>query len=321
MKYAVTLDEQFTGSLIKKIDESDAVLLFPDLKSNTGAWNLIGGLSAPVNVNCISFDSYVVNGVNVAPSVSYVRKQGIWGYKTGKGYVQVTEIVPGLGYFIKVDNYGYYKLQACNPRVTVEEDANANNTAINVRDNANNETSIYLAKDRSLDLAGLDMPPAFDGMFDVRFTNNYNVSNSDKSVFTLRGVSYPVSLTMENADANYTFVDATTKEVIGSIAKGSTSSVKVLSARTNAVEVLKNAYTETEVYPNPAVDVVSVNFNQATSENVTMTLVDMFGNNLQTVTAVNGTAKFDVSNLATGKYFCKIVSGDYTETVSVTVVR
>jgi len=322
MKYAIRLDEQFTGSLIRNIvAPTDQVLLMPDQKESQGAWNLIGGVSTRTSVNDISFTQYFDGKNYLIPSVNYLRKQGVWAYKTGKGYIQVTELIPGLGYFVKVDNYGYLRIIGSSKRMLVEDNSVANNTTINVRDNANNETSIFLAKDRTIDISGLDMPPAFEGMFDVRFTNNYNVSNTDNSVFTLKGVKYPVSITMENADADYTFVDAATKTVIGTIAKGTTSSVVVASARTSAVEIQKAATTTTEVYPNPANDVVSVSFNQATSGTVTMTLVDMFGNKLDSQIATNGTAKFDVSKLSTGKYFCKIVAGDYNETIAVTVVR
>lgn len=322
MKYAVNLDDQFTGSMIRKIEyPTDEVIVYPDTKANQGAWNLIGGLSTPANVNDISFTQYNVNGVFVSPTVNYTRKNGVWGYKSGKGYVQVTELVPGLGYFIKCDNYGYLRIIPAAKRFATEENTTTNNISINVRDNAANETSIYLAKDKSIDINGLEMPPAFDGMFDVRFSNNYNVSNSDNSVFTLRGVSYPVEITMENTDADYTFVDAATKQVLGTIAKGTTSNVVIASARTNTVEVLKSNVETTEVYPNPAVNEVKVSFNKATSGSVVMSLVDMFGNTLDTQIAVKGTATFNVSNLSTGKYFCKIVAGDYNETVSVTVVR
>lgn len=322
VKFGININTQFTGSMIKRIEApADEVIVYPDTKTNQGAWNLIGGLSSPVNVNDISFTQYKAGDVYVQPTLNYVRKNGVWGYKSNKGYVQVTEMIPGLGYFIKCDNYGYLRIFKASKRFAAEENTTNNNIAINVRDNASNETSIFLAKDRSIDLNGLEMPPAFDGMFDVRFSNNYNVSNSDNSVFTMRGVSYPVELTMENADADYTFVDAATKQVLGTIAKGTTSNVVIASARTSSVEVLKSNSNTTEVYPNPAVNEVTVSFNQATSGAVVMSLVDMFGNTLDTQVATKGTATFNVSNLATGKYFCKIVAGDYNETVSVTVVR
>ena len=110
IKYGNTVDKQFAGTYIPEIlNPIDAIRVYP-------GWNTIGCVSSPVNVRSIQFTNF---GLQLATQ-AYTRKAGVWAYKTDNGYIEVSEMNPGLGYWIKVDNDSYYHLKAGQGRFGTE---------------------------------------------------------------------------------------------------------------------------------------------------------------------------------------------------------
>lgn len=335
VKYSNTVDKQFTGTFMYEISNEnppfDAIKLYPGSGDN-GGWNAIGCLSVPVNVNDIDFTQFQ----GETPDRSYTREFGVWAYKTDKGYEEVSEMLPGLGYWIKVNKSGYLKLVASGITKPTVSSASLKDgllsaaTRVVLSDNAQHSAKMYLTNDNNVNISAFEMPPmAPENVFDIRFTTNSYVSNDNESVVILRGVEYPIALSFENIDAEYSVADAITGKILGTVRPGA-SNISVEGTSNGALKltkietgVVENAVT---AYPNPVSSIATVKFTVAEQENVSVKLYDALGNEALTIFegAVNAgsfTHSVNVSALASGKYIVKMIAGSNTQIVNINVIK
>jgi len=329
IKYGNTVDTQFAGTYIPEIlNPNDKIRVYP-------GWNTVGCVSAPVNVRDIQFTNF---GFYLATQ-AYTRKAGVWAYKTDHGYIEVSEMQPGLGYWIKVDNDSYYHLKApARPRfindvddvLAAKQSVLEASTKVTLRDNAQHSTNMYFTNNDNVDLTSFEMPPVPpEGIFDVRLNGGSTLSNSVSSVINLQGVTYPMTLQVNNSDAKYTFLDAYDNQVLATVAKGSTSNVDIKSTKSNAIRVLKTDITTgfgIEAYPNPVITSSTVRFSVPENGNVTVKVYDLMGFEVASLFnsyAVAGqyTATLDAVNLANGTYVCKIIAGNNSAVQTITVTK
>lgn len=332
MKYdpADPVDTRFAGSYINRIaiENGDQVRVFR-------GWNAVGGLSMPVSIQDIQFDFYLNN----LPDPARTRAKGIYAYETNRGYVEVSELRPGLGYWIWCDNSGYYRLIAPgNPRVAPVDDyvspkevAISQSVAINILDNAQHTSSLYMTNSRDVDGSMFTLPPAPPtALFDARFAGDLKLVNANSSVIKLQGVTYPVSLSIDNADADYAFTDVVTGQKLGTISKGTSGNVVISEKGSNAIQVTKTNEAITgssfDVYPNPVVNNSTLRYTVPANELVVVKLYDALGNEVETLvnefrTAGEYTATVNAANLTSGSYICRIIAGSYTNSLKVTVIK
>jgi hypothetical protein len=337
MKYDITLDHIFGGSLLLKINKDvDEVLLYPESGQEDG-WNLIGGLSNTISINDLNFSLW--NGTEI-PDLSYVLKAGVWGYKANQGYYEVSEIRPGLGYWINVNQHGYLNITCpipgqgritSNEYVNPKEDIYANSTLIKISDNSQSEGKVYFTNSKNVDLTSFvlpPLPPSF--LFDVRFDNNRYLENADESTILLQGVEYPLLLTIDKPNADYTFVDAITGSTLGSITKGSKGTIQIAKTAGDQIKVLRSNVTENgfsvTLSNNPIETESRVYYSINEPAYVTVMLYDLMGNvvaNLAEGDAQAGdySALIDATNLVNGSYILKIVAGEYSQTINVRVIK
>jgi hypothetical protein len=329
MKYPQEIvDTNFKGTFIFRIDpaQTDRIRLY------TG-WNTIGGCSGPININDVELVRFDNNNI---PDINETLAKGFYGYKTDSGYVEVSFIEPGRGYWMYVDKACYLKLiysakAAGIEPVSPKSDIYAQSTMLTVRDNAQHNGVLYLNGNVSSDLTRFTLPPRPpQEMFDVRFSNGCNLENADNSMIHLQGATYPVSLGIVNADAAYTFVDAATGEVYGSIARGASGYVVVPKEVSGSVKILKtDAYSGIELvsFPNPVNSVSSVKYVVPENSEVTIKLFDAIGNEIATLLNDYRTAgeyndvTLSSMNLAAGRYIIKLSTGSQTIVESITVVK
>ncbi|TAL69534.1 MAG: T9SS type A sorting domain-containing protein [Bacteroidetes bacterium] len=332
IKYSDKIDKIFHGVLMRRITSDKFDDAFADKITIYPGWNTIGSLSYPMNVRNIDFDQHESYPGEV-PDKIYVRKFGVWGYDTDKGYYEVSVMEPGLGYWMKSDKHGYLKLISSNAKDIVDEsnskvDLLSRSVRIDLRDNVRHEGTLYVTADKGSDISQYELPPMPPvEMFDVRFDNNMYVNNNDESVITLQSVTYPLSINMDYADANYTFYDAVTNEELGSIRRGEPGNVEVFGTRGNAIKVLRvENFAGAVCNPNPVEGNSEIIYFVGSSELVNVKLYDAIGN--EVITLVNNqvqsgrqTIGFNSANLTSGKYICKINSGSKTEVLSINVVK
>jgi hypothetical protein len=337
LKYnAYPLDSLFAGSYIHNIDinlSRDTVLCVPESPGEDG-WNLIGCLTEVVNVSDFHF---TVFGTYTPPLLSYVQKFGVWGYQTNKGYYEVSQIRPGLGYWLKVDNYGYLSLRG-KARVGAEPEAvndkplvYKQSAAIQISDNAQSQTQVYFTNLKNIDLESFQMPPVPpEGLFDVRFDNNRNLVNTNQAVISLHGVIYPISLTINNPDADYSFSDAITGKALGTISRGISGNIEILNTTGNYIKVqrlgdIQTGFSVTN-YPNPVESVSAIQFNLESAEYTSIKLYDVMGNEVKSLlneycSQGQHSVTLDAAGLTSGQYICRIIAGDNSAALNITVVK
>jgi hypothetical protein len=345
VKYSDTVDKYFTGTFIKEVSvaRGDLIRVFPgdlqdvDDPAVAGGWNAIGACSAPTNVADIKFDAFQSSPV---PSTAYTLKYGIWEYRTDKGYKEVSQLRPGLGYWIKVNSTGYLKLSTPYNTFVLEKsnqdlplydkaEVLASTAKLNINDNAQHSGELYFTSNTSIDNSQFELPPAPPaGLYDVRFANNLYLSNTSSSVVKLQGVTYPVMFTMENADAQYTLSDAISGKVLGTITKEN-NSVVIDKLAKSAVKIEKVQYVNelaVSVYPNPVSATSSVDFAVTENGNVTLKLYNEIGTEIMTLVNADYTAgvyntTLNAANLATGSYILKLTNGSNFQVVKINVVK
>ena len=334
VKYSDKIDTKFKGTPMARItvdkdDDgySDQVLLYE-------GWNTIGSLSYPMNVSYIAFDER--DGQTPKPTVAYVRKHGIWGYKTNVGYYETSILEPGWGYWLKVDplKSGYLKLVYPEVGRLVASENNEkgsilnSSTRLSIIDNAQHSTNLYLTN-LNVDVEYFELPPVPPaGLFDARFYNNTMLANGQSSVINLQGIEYPLMITVTNADANYVFEDAVTGEVLGTVKKGENNSVEIKSTANNSIRVLKTEVASdlsVEAYPNPVAATSTIKYVVPVDGFVTVNLYDGLGNRKVLYQGFRAagvyTLDLNAAELSSGSYMCKVVSGMNSSSVMINVVK
>ena len=331
VKYGNDVDKFFTGTEIRdiqfpfdmiKVHEGD--LQDVDDPTIRGGWNAIGALSFPVNITEIEFTKYESSPV---PTNAYVLKYGVWSYKTDKGYEEVSQLLPGLGYWIKVNSTGYYKLVAKNfgentycgktsADVSKIEILNAS-TKLTIRDNAQHESDLFVVNNPAVENRTFELPPAPPTeLYDVRFAGNLYVGKNDVEIIRLQAVSYPVAIEVSNTNDVYTFSDAITGEVYGSTYNNN-KSVIISKSASNLIKVEKTSSVTNSgvsVYPNPVVSNATIEFAVKETGNVTIKLYNEVGTEIMTIVDAQYnagvyTTDIDASALSNGSYILKVANG------------
>ncbi|HPP38924.1 MAG TPA: T9SS type A sorting domain-containing protein [Candidatus Kapabacteria bacterium] len=335
VKYDSIVDTKFPGTFIYDLDKN--VAPFNGIRLYTG-WNTIGSVSVPLGIDHIRFDA--LNAGQDAPDVTFTRQYGVWAYETNKGYKEVSEILPGLGYWIKVNTTGYLKVNVPqNLRLgfklnstevaSVKKSVLNNAAVLSIKDSDNNNGTLYLSNDLAISGNPFELPPApIAEMFDVRFADNSYLTTENEGVVRVQGVKYPLTVSIENAKDAYKVVDVVTGEVFGEINRFN-NSITINRATYNAFKLVKTDATlnaSLSVNPNPVSSTATVNFAIPMNANVTISLFDALGNEVATLlnsslNAGNHSYTFDASRFATGNYIVKIVAGDRTEVAKINIVR
>lgn len=322
IKYAdEDVDRTVAGSRIYRInDESFPVDLYD-------GWNTIGSLSRATNVESISL-------IPVSTGVFPTIEGDVYGYVTDRGYQAVSEIVPGLGYWMKVR--GRAKLQMTLSKATgidfraMRESVISSATKLTVRDNENKSNDLYIVENGELAARNFfELPPLPpNGLFDVRFGSNQYVDDATNPMVRLQGATFPVELTVNDANRSYTVSNAVTGEVLGTVNAGSKSSIVINDRSATAIRftAVDEAVAGVNVMPNPVASNGTLEYTVTEAGNVSVVLYNAVGEEISTLvneTKLAGTYSVDLNAtmLAPGRYIVKLTNGANVLTSSVTVVR
>jgi len=168
-------------------------------------------------------------------------------------------------------------------------------------------------------------------LYDIRFSDNKYLTNNNSAVIKLQGVTYPIALNLSNSDADYTFTDAVTGKVLGTINAGKSGVIVINELPFNAIKVNKTEVSNPldatfGIYPNPTKDFSTISFSLTENSFVTVELFDAIGNKVNTVVegnfvAGNFTQSVDLTNYSTGNYIAKITAGKFSSVVKFSVVK
>jgi len=319
-------DINFQGVRITEINATDQVRILP-------GWNTIGALSEPVHIKFINFSEYQ----NIPIPATGMIRSGVFGYETNGGYKEVTELLPGRGYWLDADTIAYYAVKlpptgkATVPTVDYEKNSVLSSSAkLVLRDVNQKEAELYVSKDQSAKLNRFSMPPVPPSqMFDLRFTTNKYVENIETPVIRFQAVKYPVSLSIENTNNAYTAVDAITGRILGSLSS-SNPSIVINDASVEYVKLLpaNGAGLELGViaFPNPFDVSATINFTVPASGSVYVKLYNTMGQEVATIVnavynAGSYSVPFTTNSLPSGQYLMKIFSNNNVSVSTVNIVR
>lgn len=324
IKYSDEIDRTIAGTRIRRIDDQ----MFPTRLYD--GWNTIGALSTPVSTE-------VVNLIPVGASAPTIEGD-IYQYVTDRGYQAVSELAPGIGYWMKIRGQAFLQIRATSQGKSgvnfsaVRDAVTSNSTQVTVRDNSNKNTNLYIAEQGTVAARNVfELPPVPPyELFDVRFSNQSYVEEAASPVINLQGVTFPMTVTVNNSARNYTVVNAVTGTVLGRINANVNNSIEITDARTPSIRLMSEDAVagglSVNVTPNPVTSMGLVNFTVPAAGHVTVKLYTMVGEEVATIideaklagmfsVDLNGTA------LVPGRYIVKLVNGNNIVTNTVTIVR
>ncbi|MFP4527423.1 MAG: T9SS type A sorting domain-containing protein, partial [Candidatus Kapaibacterium sp.] len=326
VKYEDVVDTRFKGATLVNIS--------PDMGYNirlTGGWNTIGALSIPMSINDIDFEPFQPG---IVPDIDEALAKGVYEYRTDQGYFEVSQLVPGLGYWLYANQQGYLALRAQKFNAAQDqsnirkETVLAQSVKIDLNDNAQHSKSLYLTENNRVDLGNFEYPPVPPmELFDVRFSNNGYLEMAGEATMMLQGVEYPISIAMQNPDAVYTLTDAVTGEVFGQITEDN-NVIEIEKVKSDRIKIEKADAEgfEFKAYPNPASSFANVMFSVPESGNVNIALYDAIGNKVMTIAdaqfdAGSHSASINAADLSAGNYILRITAGNNTAVTKITIIK
>jgi hypothetical protein len=297
VKFGDNLDQTQIGSRVPEFSKTtERVYLF-------NGWNTVGSPSTRANVNDISYE--------LSTGAVEALKDQVYGYTTDRGYYATSEVVPGMGYWIKVYGEGFYRVKGSGlPKVVANPKGDLNLASITVSDIDGRSNTLRVSENGTVNPSRFELPPVIaPDMFDVRFSNNAYATNSNDMTIRVQGVTFPMTLTSEGLNGTYTAFDARTGAVLGSIS--ATQNLVVNNATIIRLAKQQDDNSAVDVYPNPASSLINV--RTAVTGTVHVALVDMFGSTVKTVTFNGNTMAINTDELAAGTYTMTVnVNGTVT---------
>jgi len=325
IKYSELVDRTIAGARIRNINDQS----FPTRLYD--GWNTIGSLSSPTSTENVTLLPF---GSGAFPAVI----GDIYGYVTNRGYQAVTEIKPGLGYWIKISGQAYLSM-CCGTLgksgvnfAGVRESIMNRSVRVTVSDNANNAGDVFVAEQGTLEARNVfELPPLPpNNLFDIRFSNHTYIDDAVNPMIQLQGVTFPVNVTVNNSNRSYVVTNPISGAVLGTITAGRNNTITITDARTPYIRLMGQDADLTvltvSVSPNPAGSVGMVNVSVPQAGRVTVSLFDAVGQLVSTIVDEEKTAGiygFDMNaaSIAQGRYIVKVTLNGTTVTSAVSIVR
>ena len=270
------------------------------IPGNAG-WNMIGCYNYSVPTSGITVSAGSLLG-------------SVFGYSGG--YNQVTTLVPGYGYWIRLSQAADIILP--NPTFKAANKIAGINDKwgrIILTDKTGTNYTLYAA-DGQTDLSQFDMPPAPPaGMMDVRYSSQRYVENLNEAIQTIdfNGMESPVTVKVENMSIK---LQDLTGKIINTILKtGETVSVSNINKLLVSGQVLPTEYSLAQNYPNPFNPTTKINYSLQFDSKVTLEVFSITGEKLAQLVNEEQSAgyysvNFGSSKLASGVYIYRIKAVD-----------
>lgn len=272
-------------------------------------WNLIGGYEETVATAGLTTNP---PGLITGPI-----------YKYSGGYQVAPDLVPGYGYWIKLNSAGEINIPGALSK--------GNNSAkeyfedkwgkIIITDAAGMNYTLY-AITGNVDLDQYELPPAPpEGMFDIRFSSGRIAEDINSSVQSIlfSGIEHPFTLRAENIDIK--LQDESGIQINAILKSGEEIVINDVNINKLMVsgELVPAKYELEQNYPNPFNPTTTIKYSIAKQGNVSLKVYDMLGSEVATLVNEEKPVgvyeiNFNASNLASGIYFYKIQAGSFVET-------
>ena len=181
----------------------------------------------------------------------------------------------------------------------------------------------------NVDLTNYELPPKPPvGVFDIRYGSGRIAEeiNNETSMIELSGVTYPLTVRVENVDIR--LMDESGKLVNVNLNSG--DEVVINNATIQKLMVTKESlpemYSLEQNYPNPFNPSTKIKFNINEGSFISLVIYDILGNQVTTLVneekpAGSYEVTFNADNLPSGIYLARLTGGSKTSTIKVSLVK
>lgn len=331
----------FSTSMQKTYTGNPITLLPISVKKG---WNIIGSISNTIPTSSITSEP---------PGLV---ESNFFAYQNG--YINVSELVPGGGYWVKVSNNGQLLLYSAISKNVTTSSLNPSLDKFRITDSEGNGQDLFVANTQvTPELADIEvmMPPPIPFVnFDARFASGEYIKNvdPDNGVVVLNIIvnseNYPLTISYEikpenglNYSISFIPEDGLGKPQLLNVgisgnlvlpkAKDGIISLNTVKNK-NAERPLTNMLNEN--YPNPFNPNTVISYSIAEPSNVKLVVHDILGREVKVLvneyqTPGFKTVNFDAGDLTSGVYFYKLVvssteqltAGSYTSVKKMILMR
>jgi hypothetical protein len=281
-------------------------------------WNLISGISTPVNVqNIIDPDAIIIPGT-------------IYGFEDG--YVEAESIQPGYGYWLRSSGEG---------EITISVSATANQIrSLEPPEHLNtlmlNNTSLYFGEGIPVEnMLNYSLPPKPPvGATDIRFSGDVKLCSIDECVIEVMNPSEMINLFYEikpmNDESGWRLINEKTDDeyqldgtgVIKIVGDASVLKLMKISSSTVPEEFLLHP-----AYPNPFNPTTTIRFNVGTTSALSQVQIyDINGRLVETLADEvlelgQHTVQWNATAFSSGVYFVRMASEAFSESQKILLLK
>ena len=289
-------------------------------------WNIVGSISNSVDTSTI------------VSMPAGLRASSWFGYSAG--YVPVTQIVPGKGYWIKANGAGKFVLANLLAGVASKEQALETGAvdvlnSLTITDTRGGSQTLYFGADekKNIPASMYDMPPLPPvGAFDARFStadggsmvriDAENVSSGVDYPIAVQSDAYPLTITwnVNKGTATYELTDGVGGRLFPPKSMNGEGTAKIINSNVTRFSVrltgdgqLPKEFALAQNYPNPFNPGTTITYQLPTTSNVTLKIYNTLGQEVATLVDGGQEAGYksvvwNAQNVASGVYFCRIAA-------------
>ena len=286
-------------------------------------WNLISGITTPVNVqNIIDLDGLIIPGT-------------VYGFEDG--YTETETMDPGYGYWLRSSGEGEITLSASATasRIRLLEPSEHLNALVF------NNTTLYfgegIPEEDKLKYSLPPKPPT--GARDIRFSGNAKLCTTDDCVIEVMNNGSPLTFNCNIKDGKYW-------ELVPVIANGTEWSAAIplsdqgqltLDSEVNqwilrkSASTIPNIFALYSAYPNPFNPVTTLRYDLPEQAQVTLTIYDLMGREVTQLVNTTQDAGFksvqwDATDsfgkqVSAGVYIYHVRAGEFVQTSKMVLLK
>lgn len=291
-------------------------------------WNIIGSLSAPININDLIQDP---PGIISSQFFTY-----------NGSYVHSTQLIPGRAYWVKFSQNGklYVNSLAVKQSNSFQEQ-NAileNSSMVEIFDSKGRSQTLYILSesDHEINLDYFELPPPPPNGFDVRFisTNGNVVKNSkDKHIISINTDAFPLTIKWRMKERMNLYAENNFVKVLDG--SGTTIQLNGLSTLTISNSSISNSLPETfglgKNFPNPFNPLTQFTIDIPRLSYIQLAVYNILGQKIKTLVSGeispgsykmewNGTDDQGIS-VPSGIYFIRMSADDYRATQKIMLLK
>ena len=269
-------------------------------------WNLLGGMDKSLQVT------------NIETTPSGILASTFFEFENG--YRIATELTPGMGYWVKINENGELNLPQSILKVREEFEIPNDWNKIIVSDASGTQGELYISN-TEINAERFELPPLPPAdVFDVRFSTGNYVENSklNKTILIQSG-NFPIKIKSMNRELRISYFGE--NGIYSNVLKKS-EEITILDKSVERIQI-----SETEIptefnlmqnYPNPFNPTTTIKFALPNNSKVNLSVYNILGEKVidlidKELEAGNHEVIWNADKLSSGIYIYRIYAGQYSE--------